>query len=247
MRAKFTVTIPQGKDGTRPNEEQFLKQVRANGWSLIEIEAIEDLGARREQYKQRAEPLWKEMPEVTTEERKHVIFYGLLENTRTELVITRRTEAQANFRLHQANLARLQRATSNVVSELVTTHRGEAQLAVAENEVVVYERGHEEILIEGTVIPNALKETIRADKKNVLVAIASLIVVVAVSVPLIYADLGSSPHISINLDRLLATFVGFFIISSLGLFQTWWDIKANKVIAWTVATDLRRKSSHIDA
>lgn len=246
MRAKFTVNIPQRKDGTRPNDEEFLKQIRANGWGLTEIEELDDEASRKMKYKEQAQTLWDEMPEVTASEKEHVIFFGLLESTRTRLVITRRTGSQANFRLHHTNLAKLQRATSQVVSELVTTHHGEAHLVVAEKEVVIYERGHEEILIEGRVIPNALLEAFTSDKKNLLVAVTSLVVVVAVGTWLYFLDLKANPNIAVNLDRLLATFIGFLILSGLGLFQTWWEIKANKVISWTVATDLKRTGSHID-
>ena len=245
MRAKFTVNIPQGKDGKRPDNTEFLKQIRANGWGLTDIEELPDEAARLARYLDIAGTLWNDMPEVTSEEKKHVIFCGLLDDTRTDLVITRRTEAQANVRMHQTNLARLQRAASNVVSELVTTHRGEAQLSVAEQEVVIYERGHEEILIDGKVIPNAVSEAIRSDKKNLLVSAASLLVVAGVSIALFTIDLKSHPNVATSLDRLLATFIGFFVISGLGLLQTWWEIKSNKVIAWSVATDLKRKSAKI--
>jgi hypothetical protein len=215
----------------------------AGGWSLDEIEAIEDESQRRERYRQEAEKLWSEMPEVTDEERPHVIFFGLLEDTRTKMVVTRRTGAQATFRLLHTNLARLQRATSRVVGELVTTHKGEAQLSVAEQEVIIYERGHEEILIEGRVIPNALHEAILADKRDLVLAIASGTLVAALLISLLLIDLQANPHVATSLDRLFSTFVGTFIVSILGIVHTYWDIKDKKVIAWTVASDQRQKGS----
>jgi len=42
MRAKFTVNVPARKDGSRPNHEDFLKPIHANGWGLIELEQVED-------------------------------------------------------------------------------------------------------------------------------------------------------------------------------------------------------------
>jgi hypothetical protein len=247
VRAKFSVTISARKDGSRPDNDDFLKPVRANGWALIDIETIDAEPERQKRYDEEAAKLWGEMPEVTAEERAHVIFVGLLEDTRTRVLVTRRTSAQATFRLLHTNLARLQRATAKVVSELVATHRGEAPLNIADKEVIIYERGHEEILIEGRVIPNAAREAVTADKKNLLVAVASAVVVTAVGVWLGAIDRQAHPDIVANLDKLLATFIGFLILSVLGLFQTWWEIRENRVVSWTVASEPRLRGARIAA
>ncbi len=235
MRAVFTVEIDATGINTYPTDSDFLTRIRAFGWEEMGIKGLPE-EERKQKYQERAEELWKEMPEVANEEKPFVIFYGILQDNRTKFVITRMNDSEATFRLLHISLGRLQQSTSKIINSIIKSHANSKGLTISQNRVLIYERGHEEVLITGRVIPNAFKELWVADKKNVLIALVSFLVAVPSFIGLQYFNSSNNLILGGTLERLSTGFLTTIIVSGINLLQTYFQIREEKTIDWKVAS-----------
>jgi hypothetical protein len=235
MRAVFTVEIPASGIDSYPNHKEFLALVRAFGWEDMKIKNLSD-EEKEAKYREYAEDLWKEMPEVADEEKPFVIFYGILQDNRTKFVITRMNESQATFRLLHTNLGRLQQSTTKLIRSIVRSHANAKGLEISQNRITIYERGHEETLIVGRVIPDAARELWVADRKNILLVAGSLIFLLISIILIRFVNSQNSPIWGSALERLATGFVTSAVVAGIGLVQTYVEIKEEKLIDWKVAS-----------
>lgn len=235
MRAVFTIEIePTGVD-TYPSDSDFLTRVRAYGWEEMSIKQLPN-DEKLKKYKEHAGELWKEMPEVTNEEQQFVIFYGILQDNRTKFVITRMNDSQATFRLLHNNLGRLQQSTDKIVRSIVRSHANTKGLEISQNRIIIYERGFEDILIVGRVIPSAFKELWRADKKNVLLAAIFGFLLIPSFIMLQFVNSSTNLILGGSFERVSTAFLTTAIVSCVSLFQTYLEIRQEKIIDWKVAS-----------
>ena len=249
MRAVFTLDLPVQVQETKkyPEDEEIVKLVASFGWGLVENEAASsaesnpsgDLkpAATKNKYQHLGRGLLAQMPEATAaDEQNAVIFFGYLEDDKTSFIITRRVTGQITFRLLHQELPRLQLSTVKVVRRLLGSNAFNNPLHISNDQVVVYERGQEHIIIRGRVIPKPWKETIRTNKKDFLLSAVPAFLFIHVTAALGFLDGNKQPLLHGTMERLSTALLTTVIVSILGLVQTYWDIRRNRLIAWTVDT-----------
>jgi hypothetical protein len=244
MRAVFTVSIPQVSTEKYPTNEEFLSRIRALGWENIKVREMSD-EEKNVWYQTEAATLWDEMPEIAAQEKEYVIFFGLLQDNQTRFIITRVTDGQATFRLIHRNLDRLQSSTVKMVRQLIEPHGNLPGLSISNYRISIYERKHDDIIIQGRVVPNALAEAWRVDSKNILLAIGALLLAVPSFIALIWINSSTNQIIGGTLERASTAFLTTMIVSVIGFIQTYLQIRNIKVIDWAVASSTIHTSHNI--
>lgn len=234
MRAVFTVQIPSVSTDRYPTDDEFLSRIRALGWENTKAreKADDELKAW---YTQRASEIWDLMPEIASGEKEYVIFYGELQDNQTKFIITRLVEGQATFRLLHPNLDRLQASTVYMVKTLQKSVGSLPPLEIRNQRISIYERGHDDIIIQGRVITSYARETWRVDKKNVLLAFGSFLLAVPTFITLVWVNSQTNTIIGGTLERASTTFLTTFVVSVIGFIQTYLEIRNVKIVDWIVA------------
>jgi hypothetical protein len=237
MRAVFTVDVPT-VDGKYPTNDEFLTRLRNNGWEDVKLQHLDE-DEKQRKYQELAKDLFSDMPELANEEKEYVIFYGVLQDNQTKFIVTRRITGQATFRLLQPALGRLQRSTEKMIRQLVNPSHHDKPLSVSYQSVFIYERGHEDVIIRGRIIPKPIWEAWRIDRKNIFLSVGSFLLVVPVIALQLFISTDEHRVIGGNLERLSTALLTTLLVSVLGFYQTYVEIKKNKIIAWTVGYEQR--------
>ncbi len=237
MRAVFTVQIPPTSIDKYPTNEEFLSRIRALGWEDVKIKEFSE-DSKLEWYKNHAQALWENMPEIAGDEQDYVIFYGVLQGDQTKFIITRVTEGEATFRLLHPNLDRLQASTKYLIRRLIESVGNLPPLNISNQRISIYERGFDEIIIQGRVVPNALSEAWRVDKKNILLTVGAFLLTVPsfLAISLGWIDITSNPILGGTFERASTAFLTTTIVSFIGFLQTYFEIIGIKIIDWAVAS-----------
>ena len=235
MRAVFTVQIPPVSTDRYPTDEEFLSRIRALGWENTKAreKADDELKAW---YNEKASELWDLMPEIASGEKDYVIFYGDLQDNQTKFIITRVVDGQATFRLLHPNLDRLQASTIYMVDTLQKPVGTLPPLEIRNQRISIYEREHDDIIIQGRVISSYAKETWRIDKKNILLAFGAFLLAVPTFITLIWVNSNTNEIIGGTLERASTTFLTTFVVSLIGFIQTYLEIRKIKIVDWMVAS-----------
>lgn len=236
MRAVFTVEVPAVSIDRFSTNEEFLSRIRSHGWEEMKNRDLSP-EERETRYIQQADTLWSSMPEIAAREKEYVIFYGLLQDNQTQFIVTRVVEGQATFRLLQSNLEKLQASTTSVIRRLTTTQGNQPGVKIRYERIAIYEKGDDEIIIEGRVIPNALLEAWKTDKRNILLAVSGLLLTVPSILFLFFIDPAVNRIIGGTLERLSTAFITTTIVSAIGFLQTFLQIRGVKLINWAVASE----------
>jgi hypothetical protein len=242
MRSVFTVLIPPVGTNNYPTDTEFLTRIRSLGWenTRAKEKSEEEL---KEWYKTKAAEIWNQMPEIAMAEKEYVIFFGDLQDNQTKFIITREVEGQATFRLLQTNLDKLQSSTVYMVKTLRKPIGSLLPLEISNQRVSIYERGHDEIIIQGRVISNAFDETWRVDKKNILLAIGALLLSIPLFTTLIWVNSKTNQIIGGTLERASTAFLTTFIVSLIGFIQTFLEVRSTKVVDWVVSVSKNGNNS----
>ncbi|MCI0563769.1 MAG: hypothetical protein MN733_35290 [Nitrososphaera sp.] len=236
MRSVFTIDLPlntSNEGDPYPDNTKILSIVRSFGWEPLEIRALEDESAKQRRYKELAEKLFQDMPEIAVEEKDDVVFYGYLADDQTKFVITRRVEGQITFRLLHPVLPRLQASTKKMIKKILDSHMGN----ISNQTVVLYERGFDHIILNGRVIPRPLRETIRTDRKDVLLLTVPVVLLTFLLAILLVANLSTFPLIQGTVERLSTALITTALVSMVGLIQTYWEISRNRLISWNFVSE----------
>ena len=237
MRAVFTIDIPSVGHGKFPSNQDIVTELRQHGWEFVGTSSLDE-DQRVNRYKELSDRLMKVMPEVrAAEEAEHVIYYGELQDEKTKFIVTRVVDGQMTFRLLHPNLAKLERSTERVIRKLLTTAIGEGRLHVSNNSVVVYERGHEDIIIQGHVISRPFREAISANRKDVLLILGSFLILVPNVVGLFLIPVDQHRILGGTLERLSTALATTIIVSGLGYFQTYYELRIHETVKWTPYAD----------
>jgi hypothetical protein len=234
MRSVFTVKIPPISADKYPSDDEFLSRGRALGWENIKAKEKAD-DERKAWYVQKASEIWDQMPEIAAAEKDYVIFYGELQDNQTKFIITRVVEGQATFRLLHPNLDRLQASTAYMVGTLLAPVGNLPALEISNNRISIYERGYDDIIIQGRVIKSAMEETWRVDKKNILLAVGAFLLAVPTFITLIWVNSKTNQILGGTLERASTTFLTTIVVSLIGFIQTYLEIRKHKIIDWAVA------------
>jgi hypothetical protein len=236
MRSVFTVNLPASTDGKYPSNSDVLSLVRSFGWEPTEVHLAGDETAKEQKYKELAENIFHSMPEIAAAEKDFVIFYGYFADDQTRFVITRVVEGQITFRLLHPELPRLQSSTEKMVRNIITSRIHDKILVVSNHTIRVYERGYDEIIMKGRVIPNAWREAVKTDRKDVLLAIGAF-VVGFITLAGILSQISNSTLINGTMERMSTAMMTTALVSALGLFQAYWEISRHSIIAWTATNE----------
>jgi len=236
MRAVFTVQISAVSVDKYPTNEEFLSRIRALGWEDVKVKELSEED-KLKWYEEHAEKLWENMPEIAADERDYVIFYGVLQDNQAKFIITRVTEGQATFRLLHPNLDRLQASTIGMVKKLIESVGNLQPIRISNQRISIYERGYDEIIIQGRVVPNALAEAWRVDKRNILLAIGAFLLTVPTFAGLIWVNSQTNQILGGTLERASTAFLTTFIVSVIGFLQTYLQIRNIKIVDWVVASN----------
>ena len=146
MRSKVTIRIPR-ESGGFPETIKILEIFRDFGWELTEIAQLGDDEEQKQKiYRERAEKLFADMPEIAQEEKEHVVFFGFFAGDQTKFVVTRRVEGQLTIRLLQKELGNLQSSTEKTVRRLLDAKIGDAHFKINRG-IQIYEKEHAHIII----------------------------------------------------------------------------------------------------
>lgn len=230
MRTVFTIDLqPTANEERFASNDSILTVIRSFGWEPTEIAELKDEKTKEEKYKQLAEKIFGEMPEIAVAEKTHVIFYGYFGDYQTKFIVTRRVEGQITFRLLHPILPRLQKSTEKIIRQVLKSPLG----SISDQIVSLYELGQDHVILEGRVIPSALREAIRSDKKDVFLIAVPLAILAVVVFILIGIDLTTHSLVKGTAERLSTALITTALVSALGFIQTYLNIRRNRLIAWS--------------
>lgn len=234
MRAVFTVHIPAVSNEKYPNNEEFLSRIRTFGWDDVKVKELPE-NEREKWYMDHAKELWENMPEIANNEKEYVIFYGAIPDNQTKFIITRVTEGQATFRLLHTNLDRLQASTKDMIKRLIEGQGNLPPLKISNQRISIYERGYDDIIIQGRVVPSPFWEAWRVDKRNLLLTLGAFLFAVPIFITLIWVNSQTNRIIGGTLERASTAFLTTMIVSFIGFIQTYLQVRSTKLIDWVVA------------
>jgi hypothetical protein len=232
MRAVFTVDLPLNHENNYPDNRQLVELMRSFGWEPMDICVMEDEAARCQKYQELSASLFEYMPATAVATPADVIFCGYLSDDYTRFVVMRLVNGQITFRLNNIILARLQKSTEKIVRKLLQARFNEGSLQVSNQSVVIYEQGNDFVVLTGRVIPNPLQETLRKDRKSVLLVAISLIIFAFLASIVNSIDLGGHTFMAGSMERMSTALLTTALVSSLGLFETYVEIYRNRIIVW---------------
>jgi hypothetical protein len=146
------------------------------------------------------------------------------------MIITRLVDSQIIIRLYNSNLKSLQESTTDVVKDILKT----PGLSIIYNKIEICEKGGDNVLLSGNVIPSGW-ETFNKDKKSSVSVFVFLIAVILIEVTL-YRDttyLFLSPFMKESLQKVTPAFITTALVSFFNLVLAYLNIR-KKVVLWSV-------------
>jgi hypothetical protein len=232
MRAVFTVDLPLNHENKYPDNLQIVQLMRSFGWEPMDVCGVEDEIVKSQKYQELGEPLFQHMPATAVAKTDDVIFCGYLSDDYTRFVVLRLVNGQITFRLNNIMLVRLQKSTEKIVRKLLQARLNGGALQVSNQSVVIYEQGNDYVVLNGRVIPNPLRETLRKDKKSVLLVLVPLIVFTFLASIVNSIDMGGHTFTAGTMERMSTALLTTALVSSLSLFETYLEIYRNRIIVW---------------
>jgi hypothetical protein len=232
MRAVFTVDLPLNQENKYPANLQIVELMRSFGWEPMDICVMEDEAAKCQKYQELGEPLFQHMPATAVAKTEDVIFCGYLSDDYTRFVIIRLVNGQLTFRLTNTVLVRLQKSTEKIVRKLLQAQLNGGSFQVSNQSVVIYEQGNDYVVMSGRVIPSPLSETLRKDKKSVLLIVVPLIIFSFLASIVNGLDLSNYTFTAGTMERMSTALLTTALVSSLSLCETYLEIYRNRIIVW---------------
>jgi hypothetical protein len=232
MRAVFTVDLPLSHDNKYPDNQQIVELMRSFGWEPMDVCLLADEAAKGQKYQELGEPLFQNMPATAVATTGDVIFCGYLSDDYTRFVILRLVNGQITFRLSNIVLARLQKSTEKIVRKLLDARLNGRSLNVSNQAVVIYEQGNDYVVMSGRVIPSPLRETLRKDKKSVLLIAVPLIIFAFLASIVNTLDMSGHTFTAGTMERMSTALLTTALVSSLSLAETYLEIYRNRIIVW---------------
>jgi hypothetical protein len=233
MRAVFTVDLPCDAEQGYPTDQQIVELIRSFGWEPVEVCALMDEGSKLQKCRELATYLFEDMPPGSVSRLEHVLTYGYLADDYTRFIVIRLVDGQITFRLANTVLGRLQVSTAKIIRKLLNTPINGKPLRICNQNVVVYERGNDYIVLSGRVIPNPLRETFRSDRKSVILAsVALTIFLIVISILIVGMDSTTNGLLGGTLERISTAMLTAALVSTINLTETYLEIYRNRVVVW---------------
>lgn len=233
MRAKFVVEVPAASSNSFPTNEDFESRLISLG--LGEQGRAQAWDDRVKKYLDEADVVWDQFPEVAQSERDYVVFFARLPY-HGRLIVTRYDEGYAVFRVLNEDLAKLESGTERLVRALTSKSAALPGLVVVDDEIEIYERGYDRVLIRGHVISSPLKETVRRHGGNVVTltvtGIAALVTILLLNIPSLLPG-----GIAVGtVERFSTAMLATFFVTAATLAQVWFSLKRKKQIDWVAVS-----------
>jgi hypothetical protein len=206
--------------------------MRSFGWEPMDICLLQDEAAKGQKYQELGEPLFEHMPATAVAKTDDVIFCGYLSDDYTRFVIIRLVNGQITFRLNNIMLVRLQKSTEKIVSKLLQTRLNGGALQISNQNVVIYEQGNDYVVLSGRVIPSPWRETLRKDKKSVLLVLVPLLIFAFLASIVNSIDLSGHTFTAGTMERMSTALLTTALVSILSLGETYLEIYRNRIIVW---------------
>ena len=232
MRAVFTVDLPQDGEGRFPTDQQIIEYLRSFGWEPVEICELEDEASKLAKCRELGQYLFQDLPETAASRTEHVLFYGYLADDYTRLKLVK---GQITFRMANDTLGRLQTSTGKLIKKIINTPLNDKAANISNNQVVIYERGNDYVVLSGRVVPQPLAETLRSDRKSAFLTIVPLILAIFIltfGFGLMGITAQANGLLGVSLERLLTALLTTALVSLLGLIDTYVEIYRNKIVIW---------------
>jgi hypothetical protein len=231
MRSKFIVNA----DGKFPTDEEVRSAIRRFGWEPREASLLNSEKEKVDKYAEISSKLFEEMPEVAQPEKADVIYSGFLSADQTSFVVTRSSDGEITYRLLQPELPKLIQATEKIIKAIEGQRVSSRDENIIDKTILVYEKGHDYVILRGRVVENKLLETARSNLKDaVVVAICSFTLIV-LSIVLATGVLGGvAPSWIQGVIRLSVPICALFIASLAGLIITYREITNTRVVSWNL-------------
>jgi len=243
MRAVFTIKIPIiSVDADSQQRKvfmtrlQFVSKIAELGWETSELSQLND-GEKLERYKQIASDVFTDtiMPELAAEEKSELVFVGKIQAYQTKLYVTMPTINQATIRLLHENLGNLLRASEMAVKMIVSVG-----FQIVDNEILVFEKAHDNVIVHGRHIAKPWKETRKIAKKESFTGYTAVLLTILSLTGLVVIP-QTNTVIHGTLERFSTAMITTFVISLLSILHTFWNIRRTLPVRWNVG-----ESKHID-
>jgi hypothetical protein len=209
--------------------------LRSFGWEPVEICELEDEAAKLEKCRELGQYLFKDLPATAASRTEHVLFYGYLADDYTRFIALKLVKGQITFRMANDTLGRLQMSTGKLIKKILNTPLNDKAVNISNNQVVIYERGNDYVVLSGRVVPQPLAETLRSDRKSALLTVIPLILAILI-LAFGFGFMGITAQnnglLGVSLGRLLTALLTTALVSLLGLIDTYVEIYRNKIVIW---------------
>lgn len=253
MRATFSVDLPTGSNREYPKDDELITFLASYGWELKdtlgEIQPEESIEEKIKQYQSSAANLIDKMPETEADEINCVIFFG--SRNKIPFFVSQQTPSQMTFRLICDDLAKLQSTTENIIKLLSERRILGKRLKISNNEISIYEpycpqgatstKSVKKAVIKikpmifGRIIPSVFGETIKRGRKDFVVALFSVVILIALYETEVLGLLSLATLKAVFDELYIVTFTTL-AVSLFGLGQsyleTFLEVKYNHRIVW---------------
>jgi hypothetical protein len=229
VRAKFIIEVAATSTTAFLSNTDIESRLRLIGLGMAG--AADDYDNRLADYRKAAEREWSHLPEKAINEEEHLIFYSRLPE-QSRLLITRFDEGYVVYRIINEDMSRLLKGTEQLVKKLRTKAGSLQGDEILNDEIEVYEKGEDHVILEGRVIRSAWKEAFRRDPQSWITAGVTLLTFMIAITLLAYVAIGDELWKG-SLERFSTAMIATFFVSLATVVRLFVQIKRKGGIIWT--------------
>jgi hypothetical protein len=170
--------------------------------------------------------------QVDNEFLKTTEFFGVVSDTKTEFFITQENVGYMNFYLCNSSLHYLQKSVISVIAYL----QQNSQILLSNKKINIFAPGSNFPIIEGNLVENILKETLRTNKKDQFLLLVSVFVYISLYVfstsMLTFFKIPEA--VLNNIMTASLTTIGLSIFGLIKTYTEFLSEKQNAIVAWKV-------------
>jgi len=190
MRAQFTIKMPTNKSGNFISVRDFLRILYRSGWQPNDFSQSDTPSIMYSYFHKKMQNHLLELGiqnikteyssvnidyQVDNEFLKVTEFFGVVSDTKTEFFITQENVGHLNFYLCNSNLHYLQKSVTSVIAYL----QQNSQILLSDKKINIFAPGSNSPIIEGSLVENIWRETLRTNKKDQFLLLISAFVYIS--------------------------------------------------------------------
>jgi hypothetical protein len=232
VRAKFIIEVPATSTTTFLTNAELESRLRLVGLGMAGAAA--DYDDRLAEYKKAAEREWTHLPEKVIDEEEHLIFYSRLPE-QSRLIITRFDEGYVVYRVINEDMSRLLKGTERLVNQVRAKAGSLRSDEILNDEIEVYEKGEDHVILKGRVIRSASREAIRRDPQSWITAGVTLLTFICAIAALAYLSIPDAIWKG-SLERFSTAMIATFFVSLATVMRLFFQIRRKGGIIWTATS-----------